>query len=704
MGQLKRGEPHMRPPILFGLFASVSTLPGVGPKTAKLLEKLCGPRLIDLCWHLPYEIEYRRVYPYIKSVPHEALATLVVTVESHSPPTMRGRPYRILCEDDTHTPMTLVFFHAFPDYLEKVLPVGKQRLISGLVTKEFGQWQMAHPHHMGDPSQRDAWIGTQPIYPLTASLHKKTFATVMKATLSLLPVLPEWIPAKILEEHQWPSWHDALHKLHHPESEKDLDPSTPAYQRLAFDEILAHQLMLKCVKHTQGMEEGLALKGDGRYQQQVIETLPFALTEGQKTVLTEIKNDLESSKKMVRLLQGDVGSGKTLVALLSMLNAVEAGYQAVFLAPTEILAQQHYATLQKWCASLPLSIGLFTGSLKAAERRENLARLQEGTLNIAIGTHALFEEDIQFQKLALVVIDEQHRFGVNQRSTLIGKGSKCNVLAMTATPIPRTMALTLYGEIDISTLKEKPAYRQPIDTRILPLTRLNDIYEGMQRVLAKGEQIYWVCPLIEESEVLNLGHVEQRFAELKTIFQDKVAFLHGRLKPQEKESIMMDFKEGRVQVLVSTTVIEVGMDVPNATVMVIEHAERFGLFQLHQLRGRVGRGSKPSSCLLLYAKPLSTLAQQRLQILRDTNDGFIIAEKDLNLRGSGDLLGTRQSGLPSFRFFRFDTHTQLLGLAHRYSQAILDQFLKNNEPLDPAFKCLLHLFNHAESLRYLKAG
>jgi ATP-dependent DNA helicase RecG len=693
----------MRPPILFGLFASVSTLPGVGPKTAKLLEKLCGPRIIDLCWHLPHTIEYRRFYPSIKSVPHEALATIVVTVESHEPPIKPGRPYKVFCYDTTHS-MTLVFFHAFPDYLQKALPVGKECLISGVMAKEFGHFQMAHPHHIGHPSERDTWVGTQPIYPLTASLHKKTFATVMKGALGLLPVLPEWIPQKILDEHQWPSWHDALNKLHHPESEKDLDSSTPAYHRLAFDEILAHQLMLKCVKHTQGTEEGLVLKGDGRYQQAVTEALPFSLTEGQKTVLTEIKHDLEGPKKMVRLLQGDVGSGKTLVALLSMLSAVEAGYQAVFLAPTEILAQQHYATFQKWCAGLPLCIGLFTGSLKASERRENLAKLQDGTLNIAIGTHALFEDDIQFQKLGLVVIDEQHRFGVSQRSTLIGKGSKCNVLAMTATPIPRTMALTLYGEIDISTLTEKPAYRQPIDTRILPLERLKDIYEGMKRVLEKGEQIYWVCPLIEESEVLTLGHVEQRFTELKTIFQDKVAFLHGRLKPQEKERIMMEFKEGRIQVLVSTTVIEVGMDVPNATIMVIEHAERFGLFQLHQLRGRVGRGSKPSTCLLLYAKPLSTLAQQRLQILRDTNDGFIIAEKDLNLRGSGDLLGTRQSGLPNFRFFRFDTHTPLLKLAYRYSQAILDQFIKSNEPLDPAFKCLLHLFNHAESLRYLKSG
>ena len=693
----------MRPPILFGLFSPLSTLPRVGPKTAKLLEKLCGPKILDLAWHLPSQLEYRHAYPSIRAALDKTLATLIVTVEYHTPPTNKGRPYRVLCTDGTDE-ITLVFFHAAKDYLEKLLTPGKQCLISGLLEKEFGQCQMIHPHHIGNPQEIEEWIGATPLYPLTAGMHKKTFAHVMDTALKTLPSLPEWIPEALLKERQWPSWKEALLTLHHPKTEEDLEFSTPAHQRLAFDEILAHRLMLKFSRHAQGPLKGIILEGNDSLLSKTLQALPFSLTEGQKTVLSEIQNDLKSPKKMVRLLQGDVGSGKTLVAFLAILTAVESGYQGVFLAPTEILAQQHYATLKAWCDLLSLNVGLFTGSVTTKERRENLEKLKEGHFSIAIGTHALLEETIQFQNLGLVVIDEQHRFGVNQRSALINKGSHCNVLAMTATPIPRTMALTLYGDIDISTLKEKPAHRPLIETRVLPLKRMQDVYKGLQRVLEKEEQIYWVCPLVEESEVLNLGHVEERFKELKTIFQDKVAFLHGRLKPQEKESIMADFKAGQIQILVSTTVIEVGVDVPNATVMVIEHAERFGLFQLHQLRGRVGRGTKLSSCLLLYAEPLSNTARQRLQTLRETNDGFKIAEQDLKLRGSGDFLGTRQSGLPDFRFFRFGIHDDLLPLANHYSQTILEEMLQTTGILNPSLQCLLHLFNHAESLNYLKAG
>ena len=407
---------------------------------------------------------------------------------------------------------------------------------------------------------------------------------------------------------------------------------------------------------------------------------------------------------MVRLLQGDVGSGKTLVAFMAILSAVESGYQAAFLAPTEILAQQHFRAIKHWCEDLPIHVALFTGSTKPSERRDNLSRLKSGDLHIAVGTHALLEDDIIFQNLGLTVIDEQHRFGVDQRSRLIEKDPNCNVLAMTATPIPRTLALTLYGDIDISSLKEKPAYRQPIETRVMPLSRMSDVYAGMHRVLDKGEQIYWVCPLVEESESLNLGHVEERFKELRTIFQDKVAFLHGRLKPQEKESVMADFKAGVYQVLVSTTVIEVGVDVPNATVMVIEHAERFGLFQLHQLRGRVGRGDKPSSCLLLYDTPLSSTGRERLQTLRESNDGFKIAEKDLKLRGSGDLLGTRQSGLPTFRFFNFSDHGDLVGPVNTYAETIIKEQRYREPSFHEALKCLLYLFNHEQALVYLKSG
>ena len=693
----------MRPEILFGLFAPASTLPHVGPKTVKLLERLCGRRVLDVCWHLPLQVEQRHALPSLYSAQDKMLGSLVVTVGAHQIPKTRRHPYRVTCYDADGS-VDLVFFHAAGDYLSKILPSGTKRLISGVLEKKFGQWQMIHPHHIGDPAELDQWTGVQPMYPMTASLHKKTFSKILESALSLLPTLPEWIPENILQEHQWTSWKEALLALHHPKTDEDLEPTAPAYQRLAFDELLAHQLLLKLTKESQGFQKGSAFRCTGAHQAHVRSALPFSLTDGQESVLKEIQEDLASTKKMVRLLQGDVGSGKTLVAFFAMLSAVESSYQSVFLAPTEILAQQQYHSMKKWCEGLPIEVALFTGSMKAKERRENLEKLQAGDIHIAVGTHALLEEDISFQNLGLVVIDEQHRFGVGQRSRLIEKGPNCNVLAMTATPIPRTMALTLYGDIDISSLKEKPAYRLPIDTRVMPLSRMQDVYQGMGRVLDKGEQIYWVCPLVEESELLNLGHVEERFTELRKIFQDKVAFLHGRLKSQEKEQIMADFKAGRYQVLVSTTVIEVGVDVPNATVMVIEHAERFGLFQLHQLRGRVGRGDKPSSCLLLYDTPLSTTGRERLQMLRESNDGFKIAEKDLKLRGSGDLLGTRQSGLPTFRFFRFSDHSDIVSLVNDYSTAIIKEKRFQEKMLHDALKCLLYLFNHEQALQYLKSG
>lgn len=693
----------MRPEILFGLFSPLTTLPHVGPKTAKLLEKLCGPRVLNLCWHLPVQLEHRHDYPTLQSAQDKTLGTFVVTVGGHAPRPSRRQPNRVHCYDETGE-MDLIFFHANGDYLAQALPAGKTRLISGLVERKFGRLQMIHPHHIGTPEDKAQWVGTQPLYPMTASLHKKTLAKALSAALGMLPQLPEWISKDILHNHQWTSWKESLLTLHQPKTQEDLEPSNPALQRLAFDEMLAHQLMLKLLKEDQGNLKGKSLKGSGTLEKKLIQRLPFSLTEGQKSVLHEIKQDLASPEKMVRLLQGDVGSGKTLVAFLSILTAIESGMQAAFLAPTEILAQQHYATMKNWCDDLNISIGLFTGSLTAKEKRENLEKLKQGEYAIAVGTHALLEADIHFQNLALAVIDEQHRFGVDQRSKLIEKGPECNVLAMTATPIPRTLALTLYGDIDISSLKEKPAYRQPIDTRVMALNKTDDIYQGLQRVLQKGDQIYWICPLVEESEALNLGHVEERFQSLNRVFKDKVGFLHGRLKAQDKEDIMARFKSGEIQILVSTTVVEVGVDVPNATVIVIEHAERFGLFQLHQLRGRVGRGSKPSSCLLLYDTPLSTTARQRLQTLRDTNDGFKIAEADLKLRGSGDLLGTRQSGLPSFRFFHFAEHAHLLNDINQYSQAIVREKLYLKEGLNKALKCLLYLFNHERALHYLKSG
>jgi ATP-dependent DNA helicase RecG len=493
--------------------------------------------------------------------------------------------------------------------------------------------------------------------------------------------------------------------LHHPKTIDDVGPESALYQRLAFDELMAYHLTLKLLQQSQVKAFGLVLKTQDELLDQFLSVLPFQLTNGQQAVFKDIQQDLESGKKMIRLLQGDVGSGKTVVAFMAMLQAIGSGHQAALLAPTEILAQQHYKTLKKWCDGLKIPVALFTSSMTAKERREQRGALAEGALSLAVGTHALLENDVKFHSLGLVVIDEQHRFGVDQRSQLVQKGPHAHTLVMTATPIPRTLALAFYGEISVSNLREKPAERKPIETRLVPLERLDEIYQRLTAIIKGGEQIYWVCPLVEEgAEEKLLGYVQERYAILRALFKGQVGFIHGRLSSEEKDRTMGDFKAGRLKILVATTVIEVGVDVPNATVIVIENAEKFGLFQLHQLRGRVGRGGASSTCLLVYKNPLSTMAQERLKILRETNDGFQIAEMDLKLRGSGDFLGTRQSGLPGFRFFRFDTHFHLFKEVETYVQKILEAPLYKNKEFREALRCLLSLFQHDQAYLYLKGG
>ena len=694
----------MRPEILFSLFAPVTTLPSVGDKTAKLLEKLCGRRVLDVCYHFPSQTETRMYLPSLKHAKNGKLSTMVLTVGSHAPGKSLRHPYCVYCRDQ-HDVISLVFFRPPPrEYLHKMLPEGSTRLVSGFVDKNFGVWQMVHPDHIGDPKELEAWSGERPIYPLTTGLHKKSLTKIIHAALSKIPDLPEWLPEETLKKHSWSSWKDSIAFCHTPQSMADTEPTTPARQRLAFDELLAYQLTLKLVKGHQAHQPGAILKGDKTLQKKLLESLPFSLTKGQTEAIGEIQNDLASSKKMLRLLQGDVGSGKTLVAFFAMLSAMEAGYQATFLAPTEILAKQHYANFQKWGDLLSIKVGLFIGTQGKKEKESNKNSLKEGDIQIAIGTHALLEDDVVFKKLGLVVIDEQHRFGVDQRSALIEKSAEANVLVMTATPIPRTLALTLYGDIDISTLREKPAFQKPIETRLLPLGKLPSLYEGLKRLLEKGDQAYWICPLIEESESLDLGHAEARFRELSQRFGDKVGLLHGRLKPQEKEAVMQKFQEGTYRILVSTTVVEVGVDVPNATAIIIEHAERFGLFQLHQLRGRVGRGEKESSCVLLYKSDMSETGKKRLTSLRESNDGFEIAEADLKIRGSGDLLGTRQSGMPNLRFFTFSDHAWMIQQVNDYASQIINENKHLAGDLSLPLKCLLHLFDHEKALQYTKSG
>ncbi len=693
----------MRPEILNRLFRPTTALAGVGPRIAKLIERLAGPRVIDILFHLPREIIDRQVVPSISGAPSGKIATLALTVLKHQPARVKRQPYRIRCSDGTEE-LTLVFFHAREDYLRRVLPEGALRLVSGSVDRFRGDTQITHPDYILAPEDAKDLPLVEPVYPLTEGLTLKTLGKAVRAALEDVPTLPEWQDRGYNKKQGWPGWRDALTAVHAPDSEAALSATTPAHARLAYDELLANQLALQIMREKMRKRPGRSIKGDGRYSKKVIAALPFELTSSQRVALSEIAGDLAAPSAMLRLLQGDVGSGKTLVALLAMLEAVECGGQAALMAPTEILARQHLATIEPLLAPLGLKTAILTGRDKAAAKRQTLAALADGDIDIVVGTHALFQESVEMKDLMLAVIDEQHRFGVHQRLNLAGKGKGVDVLVMTATPIPRTLLLTAYGDLESSQLREKPVGRQPIDTRTVPLNRLSEVTDAVARRLREGAKAYWVCPLVEESELSDLAAAEDRYAELKARFGDSVALVHGKMKGPEKDAAMARFSEGDANILVATTVIEVGVDVPDATIMIIEHAERFGLAQLHQLRGRVGRGAGASSCLLLYAQPLGETARARLKILRESEDGFRIAEEDLRLRGGGEILGTKQSGLPAFRLADLAVHGDLLATARDDAKLILNQDPDLSGPRGDALRVLLYLFERDAAVLTLRSG
>ena len=704
----------MRPEALNALFADATTISGVGPRMAQLLKKalrlppgVAAPRVVDLIWHAPTGLIDRRATPTVAEAMPGTIATLEVRVLRHKPPP-RGNsraPYKVSCEDDSGR-LDLVFFHAERKFIERQLPEGAIRFVSGRIEAYGEQRQMVHPDYIVAPENRDDLPKMEPVYPLTAGLSGKVLSKAVRQAVARCPEVPEWQEPQWLATRVWPPFASAVRGLHVPATAEDISTAGPGWQRLAYDELLAGQLALALVRLGQKNQPGRSITGDGRIRARIADALPFALTNSQRTALHEITADLAASHRMLRLLQGDVGSGKTLVALMTMAVAVEAGAQAALMAPTEVLARQHAETIAPLAEKAGLTIGLITGREKGRPRKEVLARLAAGDIDILIGTHALFQDDVVFKDLAVAVIDEQHRFGVQQRLALQSKGSAggANVLVMTATPIPRTLLMTHFGDLDVSRLTEKPPGRKPIKTTMPPLERLEDVVDALKRAIQGGAQVYWVCPLIESSEKSELAAAEERHAHLVQHFGDMVGLMHGAMAGDAKDTVMAYFSAGTLKILVSTTVIEVGVNVPNATVMVIEHAERFGLAQLHQLRGRVGRGDRQSYCMLLYKSPLGETARQRLEMMCETEDGFLIAEKDLDLRGGGEVLGTRQSGLPEYRIANVSNFADLVAAARDDACLIVERDPKLVSERGRALRTLLYLFECDEAVKLFRAA
>lgn len=706
----------MRPSVLDPLFAPITTLPGVGPRVGALFDRLLGgpgqpARVIDLLFHTPAGVIDRRHRPRIVDAPVGTVVTLDVRVASHAAPPARSgsrAPARVVVEDDTGD-VTLVFFGGSRQRLEAQLPVGERRIISGRIELWDGRRQMAHPDLILRPEDLEGASLIQPVYPLTEGLGARLVQKTAAAALERLPAMPEWHDPDL--RGALPPFAAALQLVHQPqevfaehaEAGVSGEPD-PARRRLGLDEVLATQLALGLMRQNRRKARGRAHAGDGRLVRALLAHIPFDLTGAQKTALDEIWRDLAAPERMLRLLQGDVGSGKTIVALLAMARVVESGRQAALMAPTEILARQHYERIAPLAEAVGIRVGVFTGRDKAAARRKILEQMAAGDVDIIVGTHALFQEAIAFHDLGLAVVDEQHRFGVQQRLALGEKSPDADMLLMTATPIPRTLVLTFYGDMEVSLLNEKPPGRTPVTTRAAPLERLDEITAAVGRAIGSGARVYWICPLVEESEALDVAAAEERHAVLRERLGPTVGLLHGKMSARDKDAAMQRFASGTDNVLVATTVVEVGVDVPEATIMVIEHAERFGLAQLHQLRGRVGRGADASSCVLLYRGPLGQVAEARLRIMRETEDGFRIAEEDLKLRGQGEILGTRQSGAPDFRFLRPEHDVDLIASARDEAKLILTRDPGLASPRGQALRLLLYLFGRDEAIRLLRAG
>ena len=691
----------MRPEILNPLFAETRDLDGVGPKLMKPIEKLGLTRIRDVAYHLPERFVTRRAIANLDEGSEGQQIIVALTPTEHRAARNPGRgPYRVLAQDEIGNICALTFFGRASYSARKLLPVGEKRWVAGRLDRYGDMLQIVHPDHIEKESAAHLARLSEPVYRLSEGLTQPKVASLVSQSLQRLPELPEWIEHSQFETEGWANWRDAMHLAHKSEN-------AGARDRLAYDELLANSLALLLVKADSRRRKGQALVGDGTLRAKL--ELPFEMTGAQKRSIAEIEGDLQQEAPMLRLLQGDVGAGKTVVALAAMLIAVEAGKQAALLAPTEILARQHFETLRKMAAPTGAEVAILTGRAKGREREGMLMGLLDGSIDILVGTHSIFQDTVNYRDLALIVIDEQHRFGVQQRLALAGKGKRApHTLAMTATPIPRSLTLAQYGEMDVSRLDELPPGRQAIDTRVVAQERIEDMVAGVERHIASGQQAYWVCPMVREVqgswEADDVAAAEARYAALAERFGNDVVLVHGQLAPEIKDANMERFARGEAKVLVATTVIEVGVDVPNATLMVIEQAERFGLAQLHQLRGRVGRGSEKSVCILLRGSELSETGRKRLALMRETQDGFRIAEEDLELRGGGELLGTRQSGEASFTVADLDQVQRLLPIAHADARLLMDRDGGLTSDRGEAARILLYLFERDWGVQLLRGG
>lgn len=649
----------------------VQYIKGVGPKKAEAFKDLKIKVIKDLLLHLPTSFIDRRSIAPLSQIISGSIISQIVTIDAidikH-----KAAPSKIYCSNATGT-ISLVYFNAHKKFIQEKFRLGDSVVISGKVEKHFGEVQMIHPDIVESAMLKDAVLTIEPVYSATARLTSRAIAKTIHAALNYIIQIPEWLPIELLERYKWHDWLECINKLHKPQVDQDLAQIDKFKERLAFDELLAEQILLQRMRKHTTLKDKQPIQASGNLLVKLTKALPFQLTPDQNASIDEILKEQASPKRMFRLLQGDVGSGKTIVAFAAMINAVEAGYQAALMAPTELLAKQHFYNLQKLTEGFGMKVALLINKLSTKDKAESYSRIERGDAQLVIGTHSLIQDAVKFARLGLVIVDEQHRFGVEQRLKLLKKGMICDFLMMSATPIPRTMTMVCYGDMDLSTIKSKPLNRLPITTTILSIKRLDELMNRISSAVQEGQKVYWVCPLIEESESLELTNVIARFDSLIPIFQNKLALLHGKLSAETRDAVIEDFAnpDGQVKIIVSTTVIEVGIDIPDATIIVIEHAERFGLAQLHQLRGRVGRGEQPSHCILLYSYPISAVGKQRIEAVRDSNDGFYLAEQDLLIRGGGKVIGKQQSGIPEFKVCNLYTHQHLIEPAHTLAKQLL---------------------------------